>query len=170
LTQRASLAALLSFAALAACAEERTPAAEAPATEAPSRATSTDAERIARAISDDPARASLAEVDAALDQDLPVRAAELLSDSAIPAARESLERARVMEVDTAEGGRMREALVSALDARVRALEQKASALERGMVEDLALADAFRAERAAEEQLVAVVESLATTREGAVPAR
>ncbi len=113
-----------------------------------------DRARIVRAIAEDPARPPLAEVDAAIDDDLPVRAAELLGDAAIPAARDAAAAARALEARTDEGVRLRDALAAAFEERVTALEQKARALERG-VEDLALADAFRAERRAEEHIAAV---------------
>ncbi len=162
---RSSLPLLWVLAAVfGACADEpaATPAAEP--------AVADEVARILRAIEDDPARGALAEVDAAVEDDLPVRAAELLREKAIPAAREAVARGRALEMRTGEGARLRLALVSALEARVRALEQEASVLSRGMVEDFALAGAFRAERIAEEQIVAVAESAQATRDAAGPTR
>lgn len=144
---------LFAAALAASCAEE-----SAAARGGDEPAAAADAARVTRAIADDPAREALAEVDAAIDDDLPARAAELLEQAAIPAARDAVARARALETLTDEGARLRLALVSALEARAEALEKEAAALSRGMVEDLALVDALRAERRAEERMVAVSES------------
>lgn len=96
----------------------------------------------------DPVDAALPAVDDAVERDLPVRAAELLRATAIPAARELVARAEAIEPTTDLGVALRRQWLAAQSQRVAALEAYAAALERGIVEDLVLADALRDQRLA----------------------
>jgi hypothetical protein len=101
----------------------------------------------------DPVSEALAAVDAAVERDLPVRAAELLRAQALPACRTLVATAEAIEVGTDLGAALRQQLVAAHTLRAAALEAYAGALERGIVEDLVLADALRDQRVAGQALV-----------------
>jgi hypothetical protein len=108
-----------------------------------------DARAIAEILADDPTPAALVEVDDAILDDLPVRAAEMLESGAIPAARRQVEAAEALDLGTPDGRQLRNRVVTAMRARVHALEAYRDALARGEVEDLQLAQALREQRAAE---------------------
>lgn len=102
----------------------------------------------------------LVEVDAAVERDLPVRAAGILTERALPASRALLTRLREIELGTELGGALRHHWVTACTAREAALTAYAAALERGIVEDLTLADALRDQRRAGDAVAAAREALA----------
>ncbi|MCA9617274.1 MAG: hypothetical protein H6721_22095 [Sandaracinus sp.] len=108
-----------------------------------------DARALEELLADDLVLLAVAEADEAVADDLPVRGAERLRAGAIPAARRQVEQARAVSAATAEGVALRDEVVAALDARRAALERYADVLERGLVEDLELAVALRAQREAE---------------------
>jgi hypothetical protein len=111
-----------------------------------------DARLLAEVLADDDTPQALVEVDDAILDRLPVRAAELLESGAIPAARRVAERVEAAEVRTVEGRQVRSRVLSASRARVEALEAYRDALRRGDVEDLRLAATLRAQREAESAL------------------
>lgn len=119
-----------------------------------------DVVALQRVIGDDIATGPLEEVDEMVSEDRPVAAADLLRTGAIPAARRHLDRVKAVEPGTAEGRRLHQALVEAYEARMSSLEQYATVLDRGMVEDLALVEALGAQRAATEAVIAVDDQLA----------
>jgi hypothetical protein len=124
-----------------------------------------DVTRLEALLARDPATAPLRAADEAVDDDLPVRAAHLLEDRGLPAAREAVSAAEALEVRSAEGRRLARALAAAYRARVGALERTERALARGVADDLVLADAFRAQREAEEQILAVHRDVEALRRG-----
>lgn len=128
--------------------------------EGPSRELEADARLLSEAMVEDPAAGALEEVDEAMLDDLPARAAELLESGAIPASRQQAERVEALEMSTAEGRRLRRRLLDAYRARTAALEQYREALARGHVEDLRLTDSMRAQREAHERLLDIDEALA----------
>lgn len=123
--------------------------------EGPSRDLRADARALSEIVVDDPAAGALEEVDDAMLDDLPARAAQLLEEGAIPASRRQAERVRALEVRTTEGRRLRRRLLEAYRARTTALEQYREALERGHVEDLKLTDSLHAQRDAHDQLLEI---------------
>lgn len=113
-------------------------------------------------LADDLVLLAVRDADDAVAEDLPVRAAGLLRDGAIPAARRQAEQVRAADVTTPEGLALRDEAARALDARTAALEQYADVLARGLLEDLELAMALRAQREAEgtiDTLLARLEAL-----------
>jgi hypothetical protein len=129
------------------------------------RAARADLDRLEALLARDPAAEPLREVDEAIDDELLVRAGELLEAQGLPAAREAARAAGALEVRSPEARRLGEALSAAYRARVEALEQTARVLARGPGEGLALVDAFRAQREAEGQILAVREALEALRSG-----
>lgn len=108
-----------------------------------------DARVLAEILADDPTPRALSEVDDAVMDDLPARAAELLESGAIPAARQRLALAEAAAVQTTEGRLLRNEVVAAMRERVAALEEYRAVLARGDVTDLRLAAALRKQRHAE---------------------
>lgn len=100
----------------------------------------------------------LVDVDAAVERDLPVRAAGILTERALPASRALIARLREIELRSELGDALRDQWVAACTARETALERYAAALERGIVEDLTLADALRDQRRAHDAVVAAREA------------
>ncbi|MBO6938009.1 MAG: hypothetical protein JJ863_23770 [Deltaproteobacteria bacterium] len=138
---RAALAIAL---VLAAGCEEDEP--EAPAADIVS-----DAADIQRVLADDLAMLSLEEVETAVDDDLPARAAELLEQGAIPNVRRQRTAIEELTPGTDDGRALQTEALQLLDARIAALESYREVLARGLVaDDLALLDAIRAQRLAEE--------------------
>lgn len=102
----------------------------------------------------DPVEQVLVEVDAAVERDLPVRAAGILAERALPASQTLITRLREIDPRTDLGAALRDQWVAACTARDTALRAYAAALERGIVEDLTLADALRDQRRAGDAVVA----------------
>ena len=150
--RRASASAALLAACLLGCGDDEEAAPASADLEA-------DARAIAEVLADDPTPAALVEVDDAILDDLPVRAAEMLESGAIPAARRQVERIDALELGTSEGRVLRNRVATAMRARVDALEGYREALSRGEVEDLQLAQALRAQREAEGALAAASEEV-----------
>lgn len=121
---------------------------EAPATDLVS-----DATALQRVMADDLAMLSLEEVEEAVDEDLPARAAELLEQGAIPNVRRQRRAVAELELGTAEGEALQTEALELIDARIAALESYREVLARGLVQDdLAMLDAIRAQRRAEEAI------------------
>ena len=128
--------------------------------EGPPPALRDDARAMQAIVADDLVVLSLEEVEAAVDDDLPVRAASLLERGAIPGARRHREALEAFEPSTPEGRRLKERGAEALKQRSEALEAYREVLARGLVEDdLALLNAIRAQRAAEEEVLAFMAAL-----------
>lgn len=125
-----------------------------------------DARTILEVASDDPTVGALEEVDDAVLENLPTRAAELLERGAIPAARRQAERLDRLEVSTPEGRRLHRRLLEAYRDRTEALEAYRESLRRGEVEDLRLVEAMGAQREAETEIAALMAEL----EGLLQAR
>lgn len=111
-----------------------------------------DATDLQRAVTNDRELAALVEVEDAVADDLPVRAAELLRIGAIPAARRHVTEVAELTMRTAEGRRHHRRAMSLLDKRVDSLQLYHDALERGLIEDVQLLEAIRAQREAEEAI------------------
>lgn len=122
-----------------------------------------DARALQVVLANDRTVAILEEVDRAVDDRLPVRAAELIDRAALPAARTLRERLEQATIVTPEGERVRTKAVGVASRRVRSLEQWRDALARGTVEDMQLVDAMRSQRAVERELVALDDELAKLR-------
>lgn len=106
----------------------------------------------------DPVEHVLTDVDDAVERDLPVRAAGILTERALPASQALITRLREIELRTDLGATLRDQWVAACTLRETALEAYAAALERGIVEDLTLADALRDQRRAGDAVVAAREA------------
>jgi hypothetical protein len=117
-----------------------------------------DSAALTNAIARDPAPQILAEADGMIDDRRPVRAAEILRTSALPAIRRHLERVGALTLRTAEGRALQERGARAYRRRLTAIEAYAAALERGELEDETLLEAVRAHRLAEEEVLAVIEA------------
>lgn len=127
------------------------------------RSARAEVEQLERAVHDDLELLAMEEVEDAVAEDLPVRAAELLRAGALPAARRHVERVRDLSLSTARARALQLDSVGALEARADALEQYAAALERGLIEDLQLVQALGAQRAAEERIAALMRELEAAR-------
>jgi hypothetical protein len=137
--------ALTSLLALLACGDDEP--------EAPVADLVGDAAAIQRVMADDLAMISLEEVEEAVDEDLPARAAELLEQGGIPNVRRQREAVAALEPGTPEGQALQTEALELLDARIDALESYREVLARGLVaDDLALLDAIQAQRRAEEAI------------------
>lgn len=123
------------------------------------RALRRDAEDLQRALLDDPAAGPLEDVDQAIDEDKPVRAAELLDGAAVPAARLHVRRLRDMAPRTHEGRRLRDRLVRAYDERLRGLEQQRDALAGGERDSHEHVRALTTQREAVQEIDAVMGEL-----------
>jgi hypothetical protein len=102
----------------------------------------------------------LVDVDGAVERDLPVRAAGILTERALPASRGLLARLREIEPQSELGTLLHQQWVAACTTRETALTGYAAALERGIVEDLTLADALRDQRHAGDAVAAARVALA----------
>jgi len=147
---------LLAGALLLGCGDDAEP-------EAPDAELVLDVRDLQVAVTDERALGSLEEVDEAVADDLPVRAAELLEAGAIPAAERHVGQLRDLPMRTASGRGLRAQAVEVLQARADALEQYRAALERGLVEDVTLLEALGAQRRAEEEVDAFLGELEAIR-------
>jgi len=114
-----------------------------------------DADALREALLADPALPVLVEVRRVVEDDLPVRASEILEQVAIPAARRQVETLAACRVETAEGEALRRRAEEAYQARLSALRDYQRALARGPLEDMVLLEAVRSLRASEEALAEV---------------
>ncbi|MAQ17400.1 MAG: hypothetical protein CMN30_21710 [Sandaracinus sp.] len=132
---------------LAACGDD--------ADEGPSRRLVVDVADLQRAMGDDLAVLALEEVEDAVADDLPARAAQLLERGAIPATERQRATIAALEMSTDEGVALRDRAVALVADRKAALEAYREVLARGlMTDDLAMLDAITAQREAEEALTA----------------
>lgn len=122
-----------------------------------------DVGAIQLALSDDLSLLAIEEAERLVDDDRPVLAATRFRDGALPAARRHVERVRALALTTEEGRQLRAEAVTALEARVSALQRYAAALDRGIVEDYELAEALRVQREAEAAVEAVFDRLEALR-------
>jgi hypothetical protein len=102
-------------------------------------------------LSRDGSRGVLREVDEAVEDRLPVRAAEMLRGAAVPAVRRLRVAIEAETLRTEAGRAMRARAVEVLEARAQAMERYADALARGEVEDERLLAALHAHRLAEQR-------------------
>jgi len=102
---------------------------------------------------------ALEDVDRAVEEDKPVRAARLLRSAGIPAAARQVARLRDTPAHTSEGIGLRQEGVTLYEARRRALAAYADVLERGVVEDFALVVALDGQRQADAALGAYLSRL-----------
>ena len=114
-----------------------------------------DAVELQAVMGADPTPGVLEDVDRAVRQERPVLAAQLLQRGGIPAARRQTAAARGADVSTKKGRELRRALSRAYAMRADALVSYARALERGVMYDDALVAALRAQREANEAILAV---------------
>jgi hypothetical protein len=136
------------------------------------RALRGDGEALTQLLASDPAQPVLAELDGMIEDRLPVRAAGHIRTAALPAVRRQRERVGAVQLRTAEGRALQERAVRACRRRAESLEAYAAALTRGEVEDTQLLEAVRAHRAAELEVLAVLEAaraLAQPGESVTPA-
>lgn len=126
--------------------------------EPPSADVVADARALQDALADDTATRALEDVDDVADT-LPVRAADMLTNGVIPAARRQVEAVEAVSVGTERGRTLKAQALGACRARVTALEEYVPLLERGRVEDYDLVANLRAQRAAETALVEVLDAL-----------
>lgn len=137
--------ALMGLLAVAGCGDDEP--------EAPAPDVVDDAAAIQRVMADDLSMLSLEEVEQAVDEDLPARAAELLEQGGIPNVRRQREAVAELEPGTDEGTALQTEALELLDARIEALESYREVLSRGLVQDdLAMLDAIQAQRRAEEAI------------------
>lgn len=128
--------------------------------EAPAPDIVTDASEIQRVLADDLAMLSLEEVETAVDDDLPARAAELLEQGAIPNVRRQREAVTALSPGTDQGRELQTEALGLVDARIEALQSYREVLARGLVQDdLAMLDAIRAQRRAEEAMTGFFDRL-----------
>ena len=130
----------------------------------PSRSLVEDVAALQQASADDLVLLALDEVESAVADDLPARAARLLERGAIPAAERHAEAVEALTLSTDEGRVLRAEGARLLQARVEALELYQASLVRGLVEDdMAALEAIQAQRRAEEALATYFERLAAIR-------
>lgn len=91
----------------------------------------------------------LREVDALVDEDLPVRAADAVRDRVLPALAADRTRLEALDPTSVRGRDLRTHALELTEARAEALRGYAEVLDRGLVEDYTLAQAIRAHREAE---------------------
>lgn len=103
-------------------------------------------------LEDDPAASSIDEAER-IANERPVHAAELLEETAIPAARRQAARAREVEVASEEGRAYARRLAEAYAKRVRGLEQWQGYLEDAATDDAALLTSITTLREASVELV-----------------
>ncbi len=127
-----------------------------------------EAEGLNALLASDPVASALEDVEYLVDQERPVHASEQLVSTVIPASTRYRETIDAFAVETSEGRRIKRRLSRALSAREEALTRYATAIGRGAVEDLELAVTFRAQREAEEELLAVQDALLALASGTAP--
>lgn len=111
------------------------------------------------ALSADRTLAAMQAVDEAVAEDLPVRAAGILREQTLPAIDATIASVTALSLGTTAAEDRRDDALAILRRRRSALVQYADALDRGLVEDLVLLDAIRAQRNAEQELSAFLEGL-----------
>lgn len=159
---RGAIGALCVTATLLWGCERRGPSAE-------EEARTRDAAALRAVLNADPALPVLEEVRQVVEEDLPVRAADLLEMAAIPAARRQTDAVGRCTLETQEGRALQRRAQEAYRARLAALRDYRRALARGPIEDLVLLDAVHALRASEEELAAVHASVQALGAPGVPA-
>lgn len=117
-----------------------------------------DATGLQVVLGSDQASVALGDVDRAIAEERPYLAAERLSQGAIPAAHRQIERVRETEVRSARGRDLKERLTQAYRLRLAALETYRDVLGRGE-QGMDLAEALRAQRNAEEAIIAIHDAL-----------
>lgn len=120
--------------------------------EAPEADLQTQVRTLHREVTNDLVLIALEEVEEAMAEDLPVRAAELLETGAIPAARRQAERVGALDLSHPRAIELRDRAAARLSARTDALDAYRRALQRGLVEDVTLLDALQKQREAEEAI------------------
>lgn len=120
--------------------------------EAPPASLQSEVRELHREVTNDLVLIALDEVEDAMSEDLPVRAAELLESGAIPASRRQAERVADLRLTQPRALELRDRAVERLRARTEALNDYRDALERGLVEDVTLLDALQKQREAEEAI------------------
>lgn len=111
-------------------------------------------------VDQDPAVEALEIVDRVVDDERPVHAAQVLRETAIPAAQSQVEIVEAANLRTEEGRRFARRLAVAYRARVSALDTYRSVLEGGVSADpMETLDAIRGRREAEQQLLRVIEAM-----------
>ncbi len=143
----------LTLVALVACSDDSAQTPE------PTADLQTEVRTLHREVTNDLVLISLEEVEEAMAEDLPVRAAELLQSGTIPAARRQARRVEELELGHPRAQALRERAVERLGARTEALQAYQQALERGLVEDVTLLDALQKQREAEEAIDALLGEL-----------
>ena len=123
-----------------------------------------DIARIDDVIAADESVHVLAEVDGAVEDRLPVRAAEMIRAAAIPSITKTRTALAGLHIVSPEVSRLLSIFTTAESARAAALEAYASALARGEVEDERLLDALHAHRTAENAWLRSVTELDALRE------
>jgi hypothetical protein len=122
-----------------------------------------DAHAIQDLIATDPAQGVLAEIDAEVEDERPIRASQMIQQAALPAARRQLDRSGDLEPGTPEGRELLRRTSDAYRRRIAALDRYQKALSRGVVEDLELVEAMRDQRLVEEELLRIHDDLAKIR-------
>jgi hypothetical protein len=117
-----------------------------------------DVRALQDALADDTTTRGLEDVDDVAET-LPVRAAGMLTSGVIPAARRQADAVEAVAVSTEQGRALKAQALGACRARVTALEEYVPLLERGREEDYALVANLRAQREADEAIVAVLDAL-----------
>lgn len=134
-------------------------AATPTAPEAPAEATVADVRALFVVLDDDPALPLLEDVDAAIAENRPVLAADLIGRAAVPAVREHVDAIAQVATTSAEGRTFRERAVRAYRARITALEGLARLLARAEGESVELLEAMHAESRAEVAILRLHEEL-----------
>ena len=121
--------------------------------DAPTASLVQDVGDIQRTMADDLVVLALEEVESAVADDLPARAAHLLEVGAIPATERQREAVQGLEMGTDDGRAFRDEAAQLLAARKVALESYRAVLARGLVaDDLAMLDAIHDQRVAEDAI------------------
>ena len=119
----------------------------------------TDASLLAEACAVDSTLRTLEQIDNHIADRLPVRAAALIRDTALPSSRRTTEALRAVRVMTPEGRATKELVVAAYSARVAALDVWAQQLSLGETNDAAQLATCRAHREAEQAVLDAIDAL-----------
>jgi hypothetical protein len=114
-----------------------------------------DVRDLQQLLGEDAVPAAMQEVDDAVAEGKPVLASELLEAGALSAARRQHERAGALSPGSAQGRSLARRLARLYEQRIAALTAYRDALARGEVEDMALVEALRRQREADEGLLAI---------------
>lgn len=114
-----------------------------------------DVRDLTQLLGEDAVPAAMQEVDDAVAEGKPVLASELLEAGALSAARRQHERAGALSPASAQGRSLARRLARLYEQRIAALTAYRDALARGEVEDMALVEALRRQREADEGLLAI---------------